>query len=70
MYDGPGDTMAQLRHYISVLEQHRAMLEQQRQDIEETLKEIQRQQPIARSFLRSAKKNEPIAVKTRENPCS
>lgn len=44
MYDGPGDTVAQLRHYMSVLEKHRNVLEQQRRDIDLTLLEISRQQ--------------------------
>src|SRR5690606_22052306 len=39
MYDGPGDTVAQLRHYMSVLEKHRSVMEQQRKDIDETLQE-------------------------------
>lgn len=40
MYDGPGDTEVQLRQYLAVLAQHRATLEQQRRDIEDTLQEI------------------------------
>ena len=40
MYDGPGDTEGQLRQYLAVLAQHRATLEQQRRDIEDTLQEI------------------------------
>jgi DNA-binding transcriptional MerR regulator len=33
MYDGPGDTAVQLRQYLSVLEQHRSTLEQQRREL-------------------------------------
>ncbi len=44
MYDGPGDTIPQLRHYMSVLAQHRDMLEQQRRDLDLTLNEIAQQQ--------------------------
>lgn len=44
MYDGPGDTVAQLHHYLSVLAKHRQVLERQRQDIEQTLTEIDQQQ--------------------------
>ncbi len=44
MYDGPGDTDVQLRQYQSVLAQHRAMLEQQRRDIDDTLHEIAEQE--------------------------
>ncbi|RTZ43336.1 MerR family DNA-binding transcriptional regulator [Candidimonas sp. SYP-B2681] len=51
MYDGPGDTTAQLRHYMTVLEKHRAMMEQQRKDIDETLHEIQRQQANCEKLL-------------------
>lgn len=40
MYDGPMDTTAQLRHYLSVLRAQRATLEQQKRDIEEILGEI------------------------------
>lgn len=40
MYDGPGETEVQLRQYLAVLAQHRATLEQQRRDIEDTLQEI------------------------------
>ena len=40
MYDGPRDTEVQLRQYLAVLAQHRATLEQQRRDIEDTLQEI------------------------------
>lgn len=51
MYDGPGDTTAQLRHYMSVLEKHRLVLERQRQDLDETLKEIQGQQKNCEALL-------------------
>ncbi|NYT61540.1 MerR family DNA-binding transcriptional regulator [Alcaligenaceae bacterium] len=52
MYDGPGDTTAQLQHYMDVLETHRNMLEQQRRDINETLEEINRQQKKCEQLLR------------------
>lgn len=51
MYDGPGDTEAQLQHYLDVLEQHRTMLEQQRQDLEQTLAEIQAQKVHCEALL-------------------
>jgi len=51
MYDGPGDTAAQLRHYMSVLAKHRGVLEQQRRDLEETLKEIDVQQKECEALL-------------------
>jgi DNA-binding transcriptional MerR regulator len=43
MYDAPGDTSAQLKHYINALEKHREVLEQQQKDIRDTLDEIQTQ---------------------------
>jgi len=43
MYDGPGDTEAQLRHYLDVLGRHQAILLRQRQDLEQTLAEIRAQ---------------------------
>lgn len=44
MYDGPMDTTAQLKHYLSVLKAQRETLEQQKHDIEEILGEILTQQ--------------------------
>ena len=51
MYDGPGDTTVQLRQYLSVLAQHRATLEQQRRDIEDTLQEISQQEQQCHELL-------------------
>jgi DNA-binding transcriptional MerR regulator len=51
MYDGPGDTEAQLRHYLEVLAQHRQVLEQQRQDLEQTLSEIDAQREHCEALL-------------------
>ena len=51
MYDGLGDTEVQLRQYLSVLQQHRATLEQQRRDIEDTLQEISLQERQCRELL-------------------
>ncbi|OZI66259.1 MerR family transcriptional regulator [Bordetella genomosp. 11] len=54
MYDGPGDTEAQqLREYLAVLTRHRQTLEQQRQDIEDTLAEIAGQETECRRLLDS-----------------
>jgi len=44
MYDGPGDNATQLRQYLDVLARHRAVLEQQRRDIDDTLSEIAEQE--------------------------
>lgn len=51
MYDSPGDTTAQLRHYMAVLERHRTILEQQQLDLEETLAEIRLQQENCETLL-------------------
>lgn len=51
MYDGPGDSVLQLRQYLDVLAQHRAALEQQRRDIEDTLSEIDAQERQCRQLL-------------------
>ena len=51
MYDGPGDTEVQLRQYLAVLAQHRATLEQQRRDIEDTLQEIAQQERQCHDLL-------------------
>lgn len=52
MYDAaPGDSTAQLRHYVDVLEKHRTTLEQQRRDLEQTLLEIEDQLNHCRALL-------------------
>jgi len=51
MYDAPGDTELQLREYLNVLARHRAALEQQRLDIEETLQEITEQERLCKALL-------------------
>ncbi|MFJ1300201.1 MerR family transcriptional regulator [Bordetella genomosp. 5] len=51
MYDGPGTTEPQLRQYLSVLDSHRATLEQQRRDIDETLQEIAQQEAQCQALL-------------------
>ncbi|WP_313624014.1 MerR family DNA-binding transcriptional regulator [Achromobacter sp.] len=51
MYDGPGDTTVQLRQYLTVLEQHRVTLEQQRRDIDDTLQEIAEQERQCQALL-------------------
>ena len=59
MYEGPRDTVPQLVHYLSVLAAQRQTLEQQRQDLEDTLSEIFAQQAVCEALL---------AEKTRVNP--
>ena len=55
MYDGPRDTVPQLKHYLSVLQAQRANLEQQRMDLEETLTEIVQQQKQCEALLKAKK---------------
>jgi DNA-binding transcriptional MerR regulator len=56
MYDGPGDSASQLRHYMAVLKKHRNVLEQQRRDLDETLAEIDRQQKNCEALLAQRQK--------------
>lgn len=56
MYEGPRDTVPQLAHYMSVLSAQRKMLEQQRQDLEETLSEIVQQQAVCETLLKEKTK--------------
>jgi len=51
MYDSPQDTQRQLQQYLSILEQHRLMLERKREDIELTLSEIAEQETQCRTLL-------------------
>jgi len=51
MYDSPSDNAMQLRQYLDVLAQHRAALEQQRRDIEDTLSEIAEQERQCQMLL-------------------
>lgn len=51
MYDGPGGTTAQLRHYMDVLGEHKRVLRQQQHDLEQTLAEIEHQQARCEALL-------------------
>jgi DNA-binding transcriptional MerR regulator len=51
MYESPKDAAAQSRRFLAVLSQHRAALEQQREDIEVTLSEIERHEAECRRIL-------------------
>ncbi|MBV2180496.1 MerR family DNA-binding transcriptional regulator [Castellaniella sp. MT123] len=54
LYDrSNASTTAQLRHYADTLDAHRRKLEQQRRDLDETLKEIRRQQADCEALLRA-----------------
>jgi len=52
MYESPKDAAAQARRFLKVLRQHRASLEQQREDIEVTLAEIARHEADCRRLLK------------------
>ncbi|MFN3564628.1 MAG: MerR family transcriptional regulator [Burkholderiaceae bacterium] len=51
MYESPKDAVAQARKFLAILEQHRANLEQQREDIEVTLAEIGQHEAECRRIL-------------------
>ena len=51
MYESPKDAAAQARRFLKVLQQHRAALEQQREDIEVTLAEIGQHEAECRRLL-------------------
>jgi DNA-binding transcriptional MerR regulator len=54
LYDRSGaSSTKQLRHYAEVLSSHREKLEQQRRDLDETLREISRQQADCEALLRA-----------------
>lgn len=63
MYDGPGDTTAQLHHYLDVLGEHKRVLEQQRKDLEQTLSEIEMQQTHCEALLAERLKEEATEIK-------
>ncbi len=51
MYESPKDAGAQAKRFLSVLNQHRAALEQQREDIQVTLAEIAQHEAECRRLL-------------------
>lgn len=55
LYDSPSDTVPQLQAFLGVLQQHRSLLEQQREDIEITLAEIAQHETRCRSLLATAR---------------
>jgi DNA-binding transcriptional MerR regulator len=63
MYESPKDSAAQLKRFLAVLERHREMLEQQREDLEITLAEIVAHEEQCRRMLEDGK-----AAKSREKP--
>lgn len=55
MYESPKDAVAQARRFLAILVQHRATLEQQREDIEVTLAEIAQHEAQCRRILAGRK---------------
>jgi DNA-binding transcriptional MerR regulator len=51
MYETPKDASAQAKRFLAVLEQHRRVLEQQREDIQVTLAEIAQHEAECRRLL-------------------
>jgi len=51
MYESSKDAVPQAKRFLAVLAQHRAALEQQREDIEVTLAEIERHEAECRRIL-------------------
>jgi len=51
MYESPRDTIAQMKHFMDVLGQHRLTLEMQREDIDITLAEISAHEAQCRKLL-------------------
>ena len=56
MYESPKDAAAQARKFLNVLAQHRAALEQQREDIQVTLAEIAQHEAECRRLLERARR--------------
>ena len=53
MYDSPKDSAAQLERFLVVLARHRALLEQQREDIDVTLAEVLEQESECAKLLKN-----------------
>ena len=51
LYDSPSGTVTQLERFLAVLGRHRAVLEQQRRDLDETLAEIGTHENRAHALL-------------------
>ncbi len=60
MYTSPKDTQAQLQRFAAVLAQHRAALEQQREDIEVLLTEISAHEKECQRMLKSEVKQKSV----------
>jgi DNA-binding transcriptional MerR regulator len=56
LYETPEDKVPQLEHYLKTLSQHKAMLLEQRSDIEKTLLDLEKAEAEGRAALRTAEK--------------
>ena len=63
MYTSPKDNEAQLQRFAAVLAQHRAALEQQREDIEVLLTEISAHEKECQRMLKAEAKPKPVSKK-------
>ncbi len=69
MYRSPKDTEPQLQHFLTVLAQHRAALEQQQEDIDVLLTEISAHESECKRILHSEMKSETgKKMKTAKKP--
>ena len=59
MYDSPSDTRQQLTAFVSVLAEHRRLLEQRREDIEITLAEVAQHEARCRTLLGASRAARP-----------
>jgi DNA-binding transcriptional MerR regulator len=59
MYDEPKDTLPQLKEFLTVLNEHRQILERRREDIDLTLAEIDAQEAMGRRMLDQIVKEGP-----------
>jgi DNA-binding transcriptional MerR regulator len=62
MYESPKDTSAQMHRFLGVLQQHRDMLEQQREDIDMTLAEITAHEEDCKRMLAAIAEPQPTAT--------
>ena len=63
MYESPKDTVAQLQRFLTILAQHREMLERQREDLDVTLEEIAAHEAECRRLLEADQVETPVENK-------
>jgi DNA-binding transcriptional MerR regulator len=70
MYESPKDSMAQLQLFLTILAQHRQMLEQQREDLDVTLAEIAAHEAQCRRILENGKAAGPAQKPAAKRPAA